>query len=117
MRVRPSSTNTVVPDHWWASLFLALGGLLVVKWSPQYDVQSKSRPVLLQVIYVYAFVAALGFAWYNLATKTNLANACLACGVLAMPLILRTVGRSRADEPPHERVQGDADYPEHEPAN
>jgi hypothetical protein len=112
MRVRPSEKNTLVPDHLWASLFLALGGLLALKWSGRDCViQSKGRPVLLQVLYVYAFVVALGLAWWNLGTKTNLVNASLACGVLALPFILRVIGRSRADEPPHQYVQSNADYP------
>jgi hypothetical protein len=110
MRVRPSTKNTLVPDRWWTSLLLALGGLLVLKWSsPDYVIQSKGRPVLLQVLYVYAFLVALGLAWWNLGTKTNLVNASGAGGVLALPLILRSIGRSRADEPPHQFVEND--YP------
>src|ERR1700691_940261 len=63
MRVKPSSTNSALPDHWMASLLLALGGLLVFKSSKTYVIQSKGRPVLRQVLYIYGFMLALGVAW------------------------------------------------------
>jgi hypothetical protein len=83
----------------------------VFKSSKEYAIQSKGRPVLLQVLYIYAFVAALGLAWWNLGTNTNLVNAGYVCGVLTLPFILRTIGRSRADEPPHEYIQSGVDQP------
>jgi hypothetical protein len=100
MRVRPSSPSTPIPDHLLASLFLAVAGLVAFKWSGNYTIQSKSRPVLLQVLYVYTFVFALGLAWWNLSKNTNLVSAGFVCAVLASPFILRIVGRSRAQEPP-----------------
>jgi hypothetical protein len=110
MRVRTSSTDTPMPDHLLASLLLAVGfGLLVlIKSSGSYIVQSKRRPVLLQVLYVYAFVFALGFGWWNLSRNTNVLSALFLCAVLATPCVLRAVARSRVAEPSHEALHSDA---------
>jgi len=108
MRVRTSSTDTPMPDHLLASLLLAVGGLLAFKFSGKYIVQSKRRPVLLQVLYVYAFVFALGFGWWNLSRNTNVLSTLFLCAVLATPCVLRAVARSRAAEPSHEALHSDA---------
>jgi hypothetical protein len=97
-----------MPDHFLTSVVLALTtGLVAVKFSERYTVQSKSHPVLLQVVYVYGFVLALISAWWNLAKNTDYLNAGILCAVLATPFTLRSIGRSRAKEPPQESMQGD----------
>ena len=105
MRVRPRS-DTPMPDHFLTSVLLALTtGLVAVKFSERYTIQSKSHPVLLQVVFVYGFVVALFSAWWNLAKSTDYVNAGILCAVLAAPFFLRTIARSRATEPPQESVQ------------
>src|SRR5215470_6988433 len=95
MRVRPKS-DTPIPDHFLASVMLALTtGLVAVKFSERYTIQSTSRPVLLQVIYVYGFVLALISAWWNLAKNTDYVNAGVLCAVLATPFIMRSISRNR----------------------
>lgn len=107
MRVRPRS-DTPIPDHFLSSVMLAVTtGLVALKFSERYMIQSKSRPVLLQVFYAYGFVLALVSAWWNLAKNTDYVNAGILCAVLAAPFILRSVGRSRATEPPQESIQSD----------
>jgi hypothetical protein len=107
MRVRPKS-NTPMPDHFLASLLLAFTtGLVAVRFSERYAIESKSRPVLLQVVYVYGFVLAFFSAWWNLAKNTDYMSAAILCGVLASPFILRSVGRSRATEASQESVHSD----------
>jgi len=70
MRVKPLNTPEV--EHLGASLFLlALFGHLPVKLSRKYEVQSTTRPVLMQVIHVYAFMLALFFGWENLSRHTD----------------------------------------------
>ena len=110
MRVRAKSTGPRMPDHLLASLLIAVSGLLVLKFSGNYIVQSKRRPVLLQVLYVYAFVLVLGFAWWNLSKNTDGISTAFLCAVLATPCILRAVARSRAAEPSHESVHSNADH-------
>ena len=106
MRVRPSS-NTPVPDHLPASILLAFTGLLAFKSSERYAIQSKRRPVLLQVVYVYGFVAALIFAWWNYAKNTDYPSMGILGAVLAAPLVLRAIGRARASEVSQESIQTD----------
>lgn len=107
MRVRPKSDNPM-PDHFLASVLLAITtGLVAVKFSERYTIQSKMRPVLLQVLYVYGFVFALFSAWWNLAKNTDYVNAGILCAVVALPFILRSIGRSRATDAPQESVQTD----------
>jgi hypothetical protein len=98
MRVRPKP-NAPVPDHFLTSILLAVTtGIVAVKFSERYTIQSKIRPVLLQVVYVYGFVLALISAWLNLAKNTDYVNAGILCAVLAAPFILRSIGRSRSTE-------------------
>lgn len=99
MRIKPIDTSGV--NHLAASIFLAFVGLLVLKSSGKYAVLSETRPVLMQVLHVYAFVFALVFAWWNLARNTSLVSAGLLCVVLASPLVLRAVARRNAADPPH----------------
>jgi hypothetical protein len=107
MRVRPRS-DTPLPDHFLASILLAFTtGLVAVKFSERYTIQSKSHPVLLQVVYVYGFVVALISAWWNLAKNTDYVNAGILCAVLASPFILRNIGCSRATEASQESGQSD----------
>jgi hypothetical protein len=103
MRVKPLDTSGV--DHLGASIFLASLGLLVLKSSGKYEIQSENRPVLMQVLHVYAFVFALVFAWWNLSRNTNLVSAGLLSVVLASPAILRAVARRNAADPPHALVE------------
>jgi hypothetical protein len=103
MRVKPIDKSGV--DHLGASMFLAFVGLLVLKSSGKYAVLSETRPVLMQVLHVYAFVFALVFAWWSLARNTSLVSAGLLCVVLASPLVLRAVARRNAAEPPHDLVE------------
>ena len=105
MRVKPS--NTSGPDHLGASILLAFFGLLVLKSSGHYEVQSETRPVLMQVLHVYAFVLALVFGWWNLSRNTNLVSAGLLCVVLASPFVLRAVARRNAADPPHAFVESE----------
>jgi hypothetical protein len=107
MRVRTSSTDSAMPEHLLASLLLALGGLLAFRFSANYIVQSKRRPVLLQVLYIYAFVFALGFGWWNLSRRTNVLSVLFLCAVLATPCVLRAVARSRAAEASREALRSD----------
>jgi hypothetical protein len=95
MRVRLAE-KPPQPDHWIASLFLALGGVLAFRRSGSYIVYSKRRPVLQQVLYIYAFVIALGLAWWNFGSSANLLNAVSVCILLTLPVILRKIARSRA---------------------
>jgi hypothetical protein len=75
LRVRPRS-NTPAPDHFLASILLAFTtGLVAVRFSERYTIESKSRPLLLQVVYVYGFVLALVSAWWNLAKNADYLNA------------------------------------------
>ena len=107
MRVRPKS-NTPIPDHFLASILLCFTiGLVAVRFSERYIIQSRSRPVLLQVFYVYGFVLALISAWWNLARDTDYVNAGILCAVLASPFILRSIARSRASELSQESVPSD----------
>ena len=99
MRVRLVDRRRL-PDHWLASLFLALGGVLAFSRSANYVIHSKTRPALLQVLYVYLFVVAFFLAWWNFGSSPNMVNAVGACLVLALPSILRTIARSRAGEAP-----------------
>jgi len=68
MRVRLVDRRRL-PDHWLASLFLALGGVLAFSRSANYVIHSKTRPALLQVLYVYLFVVAFFLAWWALAEE------------------------------------------------
>lgn len=107
MRVRPKA-DTPILDHFLASALLAfVTGLVAVRFSERYTIQSKSHPVLLQVVYVYGFVLALISAWWNLAKNTDYVNAGVLCAVLATPFIMRSISCSRATEPVHESVQND----------
>lgn len=108
MRVKSLDTSGV--DHLGASIFLAFVGLLVLRSSGKYAVQSETRPVLMQVLHVYAFVFALIFAWWNLSRNTNVVSALFLCAVLAAPCVLRAVARSRAAEPSHESVHSNSDH-------
>jgi hypothetical protein len=100
-----------MPDHFLTSVLLAITtGLVAVRFSERHTIEAKSRPVLLQVVYVYGFVLALFYAWWNLAKNTDYVNAAILCAVLASPFILRSVGRSRATEPPQESVQSNIDH-------
>ena len=105
MRVKSLDTSGV--DHLGASIFLAFVGLLVLKSSGKYAVQSETRPVLMQVLHIYAFEFALVFAWWNLARNTNFVSAGLLCVVLASPLVLRAVARRNAVDPPHALVESE----------
>jgi fatty acid desaturase len=95
MRVRVAEKQGL-PDHWLASLFLALGGVLAFSWSASHVICSKTRPVLLQVLYVYAFVIAFFLAWWNFGSTPNFVNGVGVCFLLALPSSLRRIGRSRA---------------------
>ena len=97
MRIRLAE-KPALPDHWIASLFLALGGMLAFSRSGTYVIYSKRRPVFQQVLYVYAFVIALGLAWWNFGSTPNLVNAFSVCLLLALPFTLRKVAQSRAQE-------------------
>jgi hypothetical protein len=97
MRVRLAK-QAQPPDHWLASLFLALGGLLAFRSSASYIVYSKRRPVLQQVIYIYAFVLALGFAWWNFGSSPKILNLATVCLLVALPFILRKFAGSRTEE-------------------
>jgi hypothetical protein len=97
MRVRLAK-QAQPPDDWLASLFLALGGVLAFRSSASYLVYSKRRPVLQQVVYIYAFVLALGFAWWNLGSNPTVVNCATVCLLVALPFVLRKVARSRAEE-------------------
>jgi hypothetical protein len=97
MRVRVAQ-QTRLPGNWLASLLLALGGVLAYRSSANYIVYSKRRPVLQQVVYIYAFVLALGLAWWNFGTNPNLVNGASVCLLLALPFILRKVAESRAEQ-------------------
>lgn len=105
MRVKPLDEDAV--DHFEASILLALIGLLAFKSSGKYEVQSVTRPVLMQVLNVYAFVLAFVFAWENLAGNTNLVSAGLLCAVLASPFVLRSIARRNAAEPPRAIAESD----------
>ena len=105
MRVKPLDPSGV--DHLGASILLAFVGLLALKSSGKYAVLSETRPVLMQVLHVYAFVFALVFAWWNLARNTTLVSAGLLCVVLASPLVLRAIARRNAAEPPHALVESE----------
>lgn len=105
MRVKPLDGGGV--DHLGASIVLALVGVLVLKGSGKFVVQSESRPALMQVLHVYAFVLALGFAWWNLARNTNLVSAALLCVILASPVALRSFARRNAADPPHSLVESE----------
>jgi cation transport ATPase len=97
MRVRVAEKQRM-PDHWLASLLLAFGGVLAFSRSASYVIYSKTRPVLLQVLYVYAFVVAFFLAWWNLGSSPTFLNSLVVCFLLALPWILRRIGRSRARE-------------------
>jgi hypothetical protein len=105
MRVKPLDTSAV--DHLGASIFLAFMGLLALKSSGKYEVQSETRPVLTQVLHVYAFVFALVLSWWNLAKNTSLVSAGLLCVVLASPLVLRAVARRNAADPPQALIESE----------
>jgi hypothetical protein len=108
LRVRPRS-DISVPDHFLASVLLAFStGLVAVKFSERYTIQSKSHPVPLQVFYVYGFVLAFISAWWNLAKNTDYLNAGILCVVLATPFIMRSIARSRATESSPGSVQSDS---------
>lgn len=99
MRVKPLNESEV--DHLGASVLLAFLGLLALKSSGKYAVQSETRPVLMQALHIYAFVVALILGWWNLSRNTNLISAMLLCAVLALPFILRAIARRNAADPPH----------------
>jgi hypothetical protein len=103
MRVKPLGKSEV--DHLGASIFLAFVGLFVLRSSGKYAVQSETRPVLMQVLHVYSFVFALVSSWWNLSRNTTLVSAGLLCVVLASPLVLRTVARRNAADPPNALVE------------
>lgn len=105
MRVRPLNTSEV--DHLETSILLAFVGLLALKSSGKYAVQTNTRPVLIQVLHVYAFMIALVFAWWNLSRNTNLVNAGLLSAVLAAPSVLRAIARRSASDPPHAFIESD----------
>jgi len=95
MRVKPLDTPEV--EHLGASLILlALFGHLHVKLSRKYEVQSTTRPVLMQVLHIYAFMLALFLGWENLSRHTNFLSAGFLCIVLISPFVLRTIARRNA---------------------
>jgi len=94
-----------MPDHFLPSIVLAFAsGLVAARFSERYTIEAKSRPMLLQVVYVYGFVLALISAWWNLAKDTDYLNAAILGAVLASPFILRSFGRGRATETSQESV-------------
>lgn len=98
MRVKPKS-DAPMPDHFLAAILFAMTtGLLELRFSDNYIIQSKSRPVLLQVFYVYGFVLALIASWWNLAKNTDYLHGAILCAVLAAPMIMRSIARSKASE-------------------
>jgi glucose dehydrogenase len=105
MRVRLAK-QAQPPDHWLASLFLALGGLLAFRSSASYVVYSKRRPVLQQVVYIYAFVLALGFAWWNFGSNPKIVNLAAVGLLVALPFFLRKFARSRAEQAGTEYTPG-----------
>jgi len=107
MRVRLAE-KPALPDHWLASLLVALGGVLAFRRWGTYVVYSKRRPVLKQVLYVYAFVIALGLAWWNFGSTPNLVNGVSVCLLLAVPFVLRKVARSRAQQAADYYAEGTA---------
>lgn len=94
-------------DHFGASVLLAFVGLLAFKSSGKYAAKFVTRPVLMQVLHVYAFVLALVFAWWNLSRNTNLVSAGLLCAVLASPFVLRSIARRNAADPPDAFAESD----------
>ena len=105
LRVRPLDTSEV--DHLGASILLAFLGFLALESSGKYEVQSDTRPVLMQVLQVYAFVLALVFAWWNLSRNTDLARTGLLCAILAAPFVLRAIARRNATDPPHALIKSE----------
>lgn len=97
MRVRLAK-QAQPPDHWLASLFLALGGVLAFRSSANYLVYSKRRPVPQQVVYVYAFVLALGLTWWNFGSNPNIVNGAAVCLLVALPFILGKLAGSGTEE-------------------
>jgi len=95
MRVKPVQQSG--PDHLGASLLLSLIGIVHFRWSPNYVIRLKRGPDLRQVLYVYAFVLALGFAWWSCGRSPNVVNIAGLCLLPLLPFILRKVARSRAD--------------------
>ncbi len=105
MRVKPLEAPEV--DHLGASILLACFGFLHFKFSGKYVIQSVTRPVLMQVLHVYAFIFAIVFAWWNLAKNTTFVSAGVLVAVLASPFLVRAIARNSAAEPPsHAFVEG-----------
>lgn len=96
MRVKP--LNQPGLDHLEATILLAFIGHVAFKSSGKYAVQSDCRPILTQVLHVYAFVLAFVLSWWNLSRNTTLASAGLLLAVLASPFILRTIAQRNATD-------------------
>ncbi|MGH9699970.1 MAG: hypothetical protein ACRD52_10995 [Candidatus Acidiferrales bacterium] len=70
------------------------GSSVLFGWSERYVVCSKGRPVLQQVLYIYAFVFAFALAWWNFGPKPNIVNVGTVCLLLFAPYLLRKISRS-----------------------
>jgi hypothetical protein len=73
-----------------------VGGGVLPGWTANYIVLSKGRPLLQQVLYVYAFMFAIAGAWWNLEPKPNIVNTSVVCILLILPFLVRKIAKVRA---------------------